>query len=484
MTELNSPLGSFASALEHKTIVVDTSSLLMSGVGLLTTLPECHLVIPAVVLDEVEYNRTKSNVGFLAREWINLLEELRVKYEEKLSEGVYHDDFPKVKISVEPNHSSQKSLPEHLQNGTNDSTVLAVAMNLIKDTNNTIDVSSLVLMSNDTPMRIKATTDLKIKAVEFNVATIVGAKPFDGRYEVEITVDDLNGRAFSGEERDKFLNTHGEWILEQLPENVSNHAIVTLVLKGSKTTADFVLHNGELDYIKRKQKVQNLVGRTIEQDVSYEYLLRPAEELPIVSLGGPAGTGKTLVALSAGIEGLKKGRYEKIIAFRSLHEMGQGQEMGFLPGGVDEKMEAWAGAVFDAIDAMARAAKVKKKTDDPNGQAVKTEIENLRGMVEVSPITYLRGRSLANTYLILEEAQNFSRSEILNILSRAGEGSKIVLTWDADQVDNKYIHPGKKADIWSVVETLKTEDLFAHISLKKTERSKVAELASRILAGQ
>src|SRR5690606_31993270 len=100
----------------------------------------------------------KSNVGFLAREWINLLEELRVKYEEKLSEGVYHDDFPKVKISVEPNHSSQKSLPEHLQNGTNDSTVLAVAMNLIKDVTNSVDVSNLVLMSNDTPMRIKATT--------------------------------------------------------------------------------------------------------------------------------------------------------------------------------------------------------------------------------------------------------------------------------------------------------------------------------------
>lgn len=484
MTELKSHAGSFASALENKTIVVDTSSLLMSGIGLLTTLPECHLVIPAVVLDEIEYNRTKPNVGFLAREWINLFEELRVTHEEKLSEGVYHKDHPKVKISIEPNHSSQKSLPEHLQNGSNDSTVLSVAQNLILDENNSVSIENLVLMSNDTPMRIKATTDLKFKAVEFNVATIVGAKPFDGRYEIEITIEDLDGKALSGESRDKLLETHSNWILEKLPEDVSNHAIVTLALEGSKSTADFVLHNGELDYIKRKTKVQKIIARTLEQDISYDYLLKSPEELPIVSLGGPAGTGKTLLALSAGIEGLRANKYEKIIAFRSLHEMGQGQEMGFLPGGVDEKMEAWAGAVFDAIDAMARAAKVKTRKDDPNGAAVKTEVENLRGMVEVAPITYLRGRSLANTYLILEEAQNFSRSEILNILSRAGEGSKIVLTWDAAQVDNKYIHPGRKADIWSVVETLKTEDLFAHISLKTTERSKVAELASRILAGQ
>lgn len=483
MTELKAQNESFRATIEGKTIIVDTSSLLNAGIGLLTTLPKCHFVIPAVVSDEIEANRQKAGVGFLAREWINFLDSLLVEFGEELSTGVYHPEFPDVLISIEPNHSSQKTLPEHLQNGSNDSTVLAVANNLIVDTKNKHNTKNVILMSNDTPMRLKATLDLKIKAIDFNASTIIGAKPFDGRYDVEVTAEDLNGKAFSDNVKDSLLSHLDKWILEQLPKDVSNHAIVRLTLKDTDKIAEFVLHNGVIGYAKRKNRVQNIVGRTIEQDIAYDYLLKPAEELPIVSLGGPAGTGKTLVALSAGIEGLRKRQYQKIIAFRSLHEMGQGQEMGFLPGGVDEKMEAWAGAVFDAIDALAQAAKVKKKSDDPHGTAVKTEVENLRGMVEVAPITYLRGRSLANTYIILEEAQNFSRSEILNILSRAGEGSKIVLTWDADQVDNKYIHPGKKADIWSVVETLKSEDLFAHISLKKTERSKVAELASRILAG-
>ena len=147
--------------------------------------------------------------------------------------------------------------------------------------------------------------------------------------------------------------------------------------------------------------------------------------------------------------------------------MGQGQEMGFLPGNVDEKMEAWAGAVFDAIDVLANAEQ--------------SLVKQFREIVEISPITYLRGRSLANTFIILEEAQNFSRSEILNILSRVGQDSKVVLTFDAAQVDNRFLQSGKHADIWSVIEDLKTNKLFAHITLVRTERSEVAELASRIL---
>lgn len=164
--------------------------------------------------------------------------------------------------------------------------------------------------------------------------------------------------------------------------------------------------------------------------------------------------------------------------------MGQGQEMGFLPGNVDEKMAAWAGAILDALDVIAGANKtIRRKSGGHADTALQEEAKRLREMIEISPITYLRGRSLANTYIVLEEAQNFSRNEILNILSRVGEGSKVVLTFDAAQVDNKFLQTGPKSDIWSVIDDLKNSDLFAHITLLKTERSRVAELASTILEG-
>lgn len=209
------------------------------------------------------------------------------------------------------------------------------------------------------------------------------------------------------------------------------------------------------------------------------WLRTPADVIPIVSLGGSAGTGKTLVTMAVAFEELKRKSYDKIMVFRSLHELGQGQEIGFLPGDVNDKMAAWSGAVFDAIDVI--ASKSRKAKSETSRDA---EVKRLREMVEIAPITFLRGRSLANTFIILEEAQNFSRSEILNILSRAGVGSKIVLTFDAAQVDNRFLQSGKNADIWSVVDSLKDSELFAHVTLQKTERSQVAELASGLLENQ
>ena len=246
----------------------------------------------------------------------------------------------------------------------------------------------------------------------------------------------------------------------------------------SKPIAHLILTGDTLTPVARKVKSESITGRTIEQDVAMTWLKMPASQVPIVSLGGSAGTGKTLVAVATGINELKY-HYDKIIVFRSLHELGQGQEIGFLPGDVNDKMAAWSGAVFDAIDVIASKgrSKTQSKPDD-------NKIKKYKEMVEIAPITFLRGRSLARTFMILEEAQNFSRNEILNILSRAGEGSKVVLTFDAAQVDNRFLQSGKHADIWSVVDSLKDSDLFAHITLKQTERSEVAELAASMLENQ
>lgn len=476
--------------LKGKMIVSDTSALLMAGTGILEILHDCTIVVPAVVLNELEHKRNDDNLGFLANQWIRLIENTRVNHGESLSHGVILDGYDNIKLRVEPNHSNQRSLPKHLQDRSVDNTVLAVARNLDceKDENNQciLPRDTVVLLSNDVTMLMRATLDLKIQAHSINATQIVGATTFDGRYNVILSNADYiasNAVNYDGIESLKRLE---KAILAKLPKDHASNCFIEVKLEGS----DEVLHNvrltnGRMVLVKRKNKSYNITAKTLEQDIALEYLRAPASEIPIVSLGGGAGTGKTLLTIATGLDELKAGNYQKVIVFRSLHEMGQGQEMGFLPGNVDEKMEAWAGAVFDALDVLAHKSKSVTKNKSTNAEYNQTKLQNeskkLRDMIEISPITYLRGRSLANTYMVLEEAQNFSRSEILNILSRAGVDSKIVLTFDSAQVDNRFLQAGKDADIWSVIHSLRGEDLFAHITLKQTERSKVAELASRIL---
>lgn len=466
----------FAENLAGKGVVLDTSSLLISGVELLDALPSCSLVIPAIVVKELEEKRTHPTVGFQAREWLRLLESLRTTYGRQVAQGVPLPEGENITLRVEPNHSNQGVLPKHLQDGSHDSTILAVAKSLSEE-----GQQDIVILSNDTPMRLHATLDLSLEAVEFSSTLVSGAKPFDGRFALTL-------------EEDAYLTTsqvvgpHGRSLEDLVKESLgavgSTHAYVVADLPGNtKPVGSYIYSRGHLKSVPRRRPVSGIVPRTAEQDVAVEYMLRSPEELPLVSIGGGAGTGKTLMSLAAGLEGLKSGVYQRLIVFRSLHEMGQGQEMGFLPGDVNEKMEAWAGAVYDAIDVIAATSKKPRRDGGPS-EALKAEVKRLREMVEVSPITYLRGRSLSNSYIILDEAQNFSRAELLNILSRVGEGSKLILVGDPDQVDNRYLQAGSKADVWSVIESLKDSELFAHLTLKRTERSKVAELSARLLSGR
>lgn len=465
-----------ADKLKGKMVVIDTSSLLMAGTGMLKVLNNCSLVIPSIVVQELEEKRTHTTIGFLAREWLRLIENLRVKHGKKLSEGVELEGYEGLTLQIEPNHRNRECLPEHLKKiDSHDTTILSVTKNLSNERG-----GDVVLMSNDVPMRIYSTLDLDIEAVEFSASAIVPAKPFDGTIELVLSDDEYADLVESGTDA-KFERK----VLALLPEDRAQNVYVNIVSDTGALLADVLVSGDRVSDFKRKHRSSEIVGRTVEQDIALHYLKLPYDDVSIVSLQGKAGSGKTLVTIAAGLEELRKGRYQKVIVFRSLHEMGHGQEMGFLPGDVGEKMGAWAGAIYDAIDVIASSKKTVKKNQGPHADtALKAETDKLKSMVEISPITYLRGRSLANSYLVLEEAQNFSRSEILNILSRAGEGSKIVFTFDDMQVDNKFLQAGNKADIWSVIESLKKERIFAHISLKRTERSKVAEIASRIIEEQ
>jgi len=462
---------SLTDALKGRVVVSDTSSLLIAGTHLLELLSDCTIIIPAIVVKELEEKRTHPTLGFLAREWLRLIETYRISDPTVLRSGVELRDHPGISLRIEPNHSSQASLPKHLQDGSNDSTILAVAVNLKAEGH------KVSLLSNDMPMRLHASLELEIDSYEYTSAGKV--TPFQGRFKLDISGDDADGYGIYSEGLSEDLK---QAVIANVPHGAASTSFTEIFIEGESTKTAVVISNDNAVKVVHKTKVMGITGKTVEQNVLMELLSIPADELPVVSVGGGAGTGKTLLTIATALDQLKRGEYEKVVVFRSLHELGQGQEMGFLPGGVDEKMGPWAGAIFDSIDTIARVLKpLKRNATDADREKQKAEAMKLREMIEIAPITYLRGRSMSKTFMILEEAQNFSRSEILNILSRAGAGTKIVLTADAAQVDNRFLKSGKDADIWSVIDSLKNEDIFGHITLTKTERSRVAEVAARIL---
>lgn len=458
--------------LDGHIVVADTSALLIRGTDLLRSLPDCTLIIPAIVVKELEGKRSAPTVGFLAREWLRLLESLRVAHGVALSEGVPAPEgfgSNNITIRIEPNHSSQTVLPSQLQDGSNDSTILAVTKAF-----STEKGGNVALISNDVPMRMHCTLELEIPAYEVSSVTMDAAKPFSGTITIEVT-DEHVDKMFG--DRDKTLDLIEELIIEQIGTSVTR-VLAEVVHEGK--IIEKVLYSAEegaVELPRANNRAKGISPKTVEQRVAMSYLLAPADKFPIVSIAGSAGTGKTLLTIAAGLEGVKKRQYQKVLVFRSLHEMGAGQEMGFLPGSVEDKMGPWSGAVMDSIEVIAKAS--SKDTRGP----VKTDLINeLKTMVEVSPISYLRGRSITDTFMVLDEAQNFSRSELLNILSRVGEGTKIVLVADPAQVDNKFLQTGPRAEVWSVIDSLKSSNLFGHVTLVQTERSAVAELAANVLA--
>lgn len=459
--------------LKDRTVIADTSALLIRGTDLLRSLPDCNLIIPAIVVKELEGKRTDASVGFLARDWLRLFEALRVEHGEELASGVaIPEDYTAAQIvlRIEPNHSKQTVLPTQLQDGSNDSTILAVAKAFDEEPTYK---GKVALISNDVPMRIHSTLEIKIPAYEVSSATVDAAKPFSGRIGIAVSDDQVDsvfeGRGYNKDALRRLIGA-------ELEGEVS-HALVDILHEEAVMATVLYSEIGDVTEVPRGDRAKGISPKTVEQRIALNYLLRSADELPIVSVAGSAGTGKTLLTIAAGLEGVKRGDYQRVLVFRSLHEMGAGQEMGFLPGGVDEKIAPWAGAVMDSLEVIARTGK-KKNGQNPDS----TEIDRLKADVEVSPISYLRGRSITDTFMVLDEAQNFSRNELLNIISRAGEGTKVVLLFDSDQVDNRFLQSGPRADVWSVVDSLKSSDLYAHVTLTRTERSAVAELASSILA--
>jgi PhoH-like ATPase len=424
-------------SVKVRTFVIDTS-VLLSDPRAMFRFAEHEVVLPIVVINELEKKRNDLEIGYFARKALRLLDELRNKHERL--------DFPievgeKGTLRVELNHINQSVLPTGFQLGDNDSRILAVAANLH---NEGFDVT---VVSKDLPMRVKASS-IGIRAEE---------------YLHELATDEWNGVAELALSGDEMANLYDNEEMVH-PDAKAMPVNTGLIISSERGSAlGRVTENKSVKLVRGDREVFGVHGRSAEQRLAIDALLDP--EIGIVSLGGRAGTGKSALALCAGLEAvLERRQHKKIMVFRPLYAVG-GQELGFLPGTEAEKMNPWAQAVFDTLGAL-----VSKEVIE--------EVMN-RGILEVLPLTHIRGRSLHDTFVIVDEAQSLERNVLLTMLSRIGQKSRVVLTHDVAQRDN--LRVGRHDGIASVVETLKGQSLFSHITLTRSERSEIAALVTDLL---
>ena len=424
-----------------RTFVLDTS-VLLSDPGALRRFAEHEVVLPVVVITELEAKRHHPELGFFARSALRVLDELRVTHG-RLDEAVPIGEEGGT-IRVELNHTDAASLPSGFRLGDNDTRILAVARNLA---NEHLDVT---LVSKDLPMRIKASA-VGLRAEEYHGEHTGDSDPgYSGMAELEVpaaVLDELYDDGWSDIESARDLPCH-----------------TGLVLLSERGTAlGRVGPDKHVHLVRGDREAFGIHGRSAEQRIALEMLLDP--EVGIVSLGGRAGTGKSAMALCAGLEAvLERRQHQKVVVFRPLFAVG-GQELGYLPGSESEKMSPWAQAVFDTLGAITSREVIEEILD--------------RGMLEVMPLTHIRGRSLHDSFVIVDEAQSLERNVLLTVLSRIGANSKVVLTHDVAQRDN--LRVGRHDGVVAVVEKLKGHPLFAHVTLTRSERSPIAALVTEML---
>jgi len=423
----------------RRTYVLDTS-VLIADPRALTRFAEHEVVIPVVVVSELEAKRQHPELGYFARQALRMLDDLRIRHgrlDEPLPVGTEGGT-----VRVELNHSDTQVLPAGFRLGDNDTRILAVARNLAAEGRD------VTLVSKDLPLRVKASS-VGLTAEEYR-AELAVESGWTGMDELDVTGEDLD-LLYAGDRID----------LDAARDLPCHTGLVLLSERGSalgRVTAD-----KQVRLVRGDREAFGLRGRSAEQRIALDLLLDA--EIGIVSMGGRAGTGKSALALCAGLEAvLERRQHRKVLVFRPLYAVG-GQDLGYLPGSENEKMSPWAQAVFDTLGALA----------SPD---VVDEIVT-RGLLEVMPLTHIRGRSLHDAFVIVDEAQSLERNVLLTVLSRIGSNSRVVLTHDVAQRDN--LRVGRHDGVVAVVEKLKGHPLFAHVTLTRSERSPIAALVTEML---
>ncbi|MCA1004327.1 PhoH family protein [Rhodococcus hoagii] len=422
-----------------RTYVLDTS-VLLSDPWAVSRFAEHEVVLPLIVISELEDKRHHHELGWFAREALRMLDDLRLEFgrlDRPVPIGTENGT-----LQVELNHTDPSVLPVGFRTDSNDSRILACALNLAADG------KDVVLVSKDIPLRVKAGA-VGLPADEFRAHDVVPSG-WTGMTELDVSSEFIDQ-----------LFSEGVVDLDEARE-LPCHTGIRL-LGGRSSALGRVTPDKRVQLVRGEREAFGLHGRSAEQRVALDLLLD--ESVGIVSLGGKAGTGKSALALMAGLEAvLERRSHRKIVVFRPLYAVG-GQELGYLPGSESEKMGPWAQAVFDTLDGLA-------------SPEVMEEVLG-RGMLEVLPLTHIRGRSLHDSFVIVDEAQSLERNVLLTVLSRLGTGSRVVLTHDVAQRDN--LRVGRHDGVAAVIEKLKGHPLFAHVTLTRSERSPIAALVTEML---
>ncbi|MEP7054210.1 MAG: PhoH family protein [Actinomycetota bacterium] len=426
-------------AHDRRCYVIDTSVLLSDPAALLR-FAEHRVVLPLVVISELEGKRHHPELGGFARSALRILDDLRIAHG-RLDRPLPVNDFGGT-IEVELNHSDASVLPPGFRTTDNDHRILAVALNLAAEGDD------VTLVSKDLPMRVKAAS-VGLHADEYRAELAIDAG-WTGMAELEVSREELD-QLYADDVAD----------IEAAIDLPCHTGVV--LLGGRSSALGRVLADKRVQLVRGDADAFGLHGRSAEQRIALDLLLDP--DIGIISLGGRAGTGKSALALCAGLESVLERRlHKKVVVFRPLFAVG-GQELGYLPGSEGEKMAPWAQAVFDTLGALVAPEVVDEIMD--------------RGMLEVLPLTHIRGRSLHDSFVIVDEAQSLERGVLLTVLSRLGSGSRVVLTHDVAQRDN--LRVGRHDGVAAVIDALKGHPLFAHVTLTRSERSAIAALVTEML---
>jgi len=406
------------------------------------------VAIPSTVLAELDKKKNRMDeIGRNARHASRKIDELREKG--KLHDGVELENGGKLIIAFPPKDTS---VYEKFQEESNDLKIIATALSITEEN----PEKEVILVSKDVLVRV--------------IADAVGVKAEDYKNDKVITSDDDSYAGYTELEVDSELINeffkNGEAVSPT--EFYPNHYVI---LKCGQQSAITRYKNGFLKKLysySTKEPVFGLSHRNLQQIIALDLLLDP--DIPLVTIVGKAGTGKTLLALAASLsQSQDKQLYQKVAVARPVVPLGR--DIGFLPGEKQEKLRPWMQPIYDNLEAL---------FDTKKPGELDAILAGYEGMIEVEALTYIRGRSIPNQFIIIDEAQNLSKHEAKTILTRMGEDSKIVLTGDPQQIDSPYLDQYSNG-LTYVVEKFKDQVLAGHVTLTKGERSDFAQLAADIL---
>ena len=440
----------------QKNYVLDTNVLLHDPRAILN-FDDNTIVIPIIVIEEIDtFKKEASERGRNAREIARRLDELRLENGTKLSDGVTLSNGGRLKVAI-----GTRSVPDALRaSQTADNFILGVALE-VRDQDKS---RPTIMVTKDVNMRIRADA-LGLDAQDYDTDRIAFDELYSGSGEVDVSasqIDELYGKGSVevAPPEGRILHSN-QYLLLRDRENPQHTALSRYDAKQKRAAALRKLRDG----------VWGIRPRNREQHYALDLLLD--DDIKLVTLVGKAGTGKTLLALAAGLQkSVEEGIYHKLLVSRPIFPLGR--DLGFLPGDVEEKLNPWMQPIYDNIELLLGLSKNDKK----DGRSYHELID--LGYIEIEPLTYIRGRSIPNQFMIVDEAQNLTPHEVKTIITRVGEGTKIVLTGDPYQIDNPYVDASSNG-LTTTVERFKGESIAGHVSLSKGERSPLAELAANVL---